>query len=289
MTARDGWLDRGGVGLHFLEWAPHGRPQAGPAILLLHGLSSNARYWERVAGQLLSRRIVALDQRGHGLTGRSWTIPPVPQAFAMDELVGDVMFSIDQLGLGRPVIAGHSWGATVALEVAGGHSDAISGLVFVDGPVQSPSKMLSWAEAQTLMQPPLPAYATMAEAVADSRQDFGSAWGPDLEPFVDARVMRDGDGFILTLTAAVRLDLLRGLYDSNADELWPRVNAPAEVLVGLHSAARMSRWTESALARLQVIAPHVEIKRFASPHDIPLYLPAEVAAEIEHIASVATA
>jgi pimeloyl-ACP methyl ester carboxylesterase len=65
----EGYLDRGGVRLNWLEWAPSGPPEP-PAILLLHGLSSNARYWERVARRMNNRRLVALDQRSHGLSGR---------------------------------------------------------------------------------------------------------------------------------------------------------------------------------------------------------------------------
>ena len=66
----DGWLERDGVRLHYLEWTPDSEAERQPACLLLHGLSSNARYWERLAQHLPGRRLVALDQRGHGLTGQ---------------------------------------------------------------------------------------------------------------------------------------------------------------------------------------------------------------------------
>src|SRR5258708_32133713 len=51
----EGYLEREGVRLHWLEWAPSGTPEF-PAFLLLHGLSSKARYWERVARRMTSRR-----------------------------------------------------------------------------------------------------------------------------------------------------------------------------------------------------------------------------------------
>src|SRR5260370_17574256 len=63
----EGYLEREGVRLHWLEWAPPGTPEPA-ALLLLHGLSSNARYWERVARRMTNRRLVALDQRSHGLS-----------------------------------------------------------------------------------------------------------------------------------------------------------------------------------------------------------------------------
>src|SRR4029453_16181489 len=40
----------------------------GPAVLLLHGLASNARIWDGVGPRLVGAglRVVALDLRGHG-------------------------------------------------------------------------------------------------------------------------------------------------------------------------------------------------------------------------------
>jgi len=38
---------------------------------------------------------------------------------------------------------------------------------------------------------------------------------------------------------------------------------------------------------MATLAPNVEIRWFDSPHDIPLFMPAEVASAIERIASLA--
>lgn len=287
--ASDGWLVRDGVRLHFLEWAGPSGIAHDPAILLLHGLSSNARYWERVASHLGGRRVVALDQRGHGLTGQPPQSPKVPEGFAMSELIEDVSGLMAHLELGRPVVVGHSWGATVALEVAGTRPELATGLVFVDGPVQSASNLFSWEEAQRIMQPPLPRFADLAGAIEESRHDFGEAWADDLEPFVKARIVPDGDDLILTLTGPARLELLRGLYESQPELLWPRIEVPAEALLALRSFAKISRTTGDGVGLLGQLAPKVEVKWFDTPHDIPLYLPAEVAAQIERVATLAGA
>ncbi len=284
----DGWLEHDGLRLHFVEWPSPGE-EGRPPILLLHGLSSNARYWDRVAAHLPARRLVALDQRGHGLTGGDAAAPTAPEAYAMDRLVGDAASVIDRLGLAQPVVVGHSWGATVALETAAALGDRVSGLVFVDGPVQSVRHFLTWDEAQVLMQPPLPVYTSMDEAIADSRRDFKEAWAGDLEPFVSARVMPRDGSLVLTLTGPVRLELLRGMYDSRPEDLWPKLRVPSAALVATRSFARVSRSTEEGVKRLEEIAPEVQVKHLDSPHDIPLYLPAEVAAEIEAVAQTARA
>jgi pimeloyl-ACP methyl ester carboxylesterase len=256
-------------------------------VVLLHGLSSNARYWERLARHLTDRRLVALDQRGHGLTGGPPHAPAPPEGLAMEQLVDDAAFVISELRLGKPVVVGHSWGATVALELVGTRPGFASGLVFVDGPVQSAANLFSWEEAQRFMQPPLPRFPSWADAVSESKRDFEGAWDDDLESFVKARIIPDGDAFVLTLTAPVRLELLRGLYESQPDVLWPRVAVPAVALLAQRSGARISRSTQMGVASLATIAPHVEVRWFDTPHDIPLFMPAEVASEVERVAVLA--
>ena len=201
----------------------------------------------------------------------------------MEELLEDASFVIDELALDKPVVVGHSWGATVSLELVGPRPALASALVFIDGPVQSAANMFSWEDAQRIMQPPLPRFRTFTDAVAESARDFDGAWNDDLEPFVKARVMEDGGALILTLTAPVRLELLRGLYESQPDLLWPSIQVPSVALLAMRSFARVSRSTDAGVNRLRQIAPQVTVKWFDTPHDIPLFAPAEVAAEIERV------
>jgi pimeloyl-ACP methyl ester carboxylesterase len=278
-----GWLDLDGIAPHFLEWRLEGTKEAAP-VLLLHGLSSNAHYWDRLAKHLGDRRLIALDQRGHGLTGRAPHAPPVPSGFAMDELIEDAALAIESLDLVRPVVAGHSWGATVALELAARRPRLISGLVFIDGPIQSASNLFSWEEAQGFMQPPLPRYTAFAAAVDDSRRDFDGAWDDDLEPFVMARVMQEGSSFILTLTSEVRLELLRGLYDSPVDQLWTELAPPAIALLARVGPKPIKDWREKGVLELAQRAPDVRVMWFDTPHDIPIFAPEAVAAEIKSLA-----
>ena len=279
----DGWLERDGISLHYLEWRPDGGAE-NPPIFLLHGLSSNAQYWNRVARNLKGRRLVALDQRGHGLTARPPRTPPVPDGFAMDELLADALFAGESLGLDRPVVAGHSWGATVALELVARHPTFAAGLAFIDGPVQSASNLFSWEEGQKFMQPPLPRYSSFSQALDDAKRDFDGGWGDDLEPFVMARVMQTETSLVLTLTAPVRLELLRGLYESPIDLLWTQLEVPAVALLARGGPERMTGWREKGAQRLGERAPRVEVHWFETPHDIPLFAPEAVAAAIEKLA-----
>ena len=62
-TPTDRAVPGDGVSLHARDWGGNGQ-----AVVLLHGLASNARIWDGVAPRLAGAglRVVALDQRGHG-------------------------------------------------------------------------------------------------------------------------------------------------------------------------------------------------------------------------------
>ena len=279
----EGWIEREGVRLHYLEWPPEA-PAREPALLLLHGLSSNARVWERLAARRQGRRIVALDQRSHGPSDRP------PGGYTAPELKADAAHAIRALGLGRPVVAGHSWGAAVALELAAGFPDLVSGLVIVDGPVGAMSAFATWDEASRWMQPPLPTYPDLEAAAAAQAAYLGEAWADDLDRFVEAGLVRAEGRYAPTLTAPVRLEILRALYEHQPEALFPRVEGP--VLLALARgdartpagfAERKRRSTDAARG----IRPDVQVRWYESPHDIPLVRPAELAADLERTALAA--
>lgn len=276
-ASREGSLRRANFEFSYVEWDADG-PPVEPPVLLLHGLSSNARYWDRVAAHLRSRRLVALD-----LT------PNEPADAAMTELIADVAFAVDALGLHRTVLVGHSWGAGLGLEFVAAHRELVSGFVFVDGPLSGVARIFTWEEVQAMMQPPFRHYASADEAFMESRGYLGEAWGDDLKPYVEAGLKRDPDGLVARLTSPVRLQILRDLHDSDPDQLWPKVTVPAAALIARKHDARIASSTEAGMARLGEISPNVAIKRFPTPHDIPLYAPREVAHEIELIARSASA
>ena len=132
----EGFLERDGIRLHYLDWTPSGPVRREP-ILFMHGLSSNARFWERLAARLPERRLIALDQRSHGASDRP------ASGYSHETLMADAAHVLESLRLGRAVVAGHSWGAAIALELAVARPDLVSGLAFIDGPASSMSEVLS--------------------------------------------------------------------------------------------------------------------------------------------------
>jgi pimeloyl-ACP methyl ester carboxylesterase len=280
----EGWLERAGVRLHYLEWQPESGVRE-PALFLLHGLGSNARVWERLAAQLPGRRIVALDQRSHGRSDRP------SDGYATADLTADAAHAINVLGLDRPVVAGHSWGATVALELAAGLPALVSGLVIVDGPIAAMSAWMTWEEAAQRMQPPLPTYPDLEAAAADLVAYLGEAWDHDLDGFVEAGVVRTEAGYTSTLTAPVRLQILRTLYDHQPEPLLPAVEGPLLLALAgrtwAGAPAAFTDWKRRSAEAALAIRPDAQLRWYDSPHDIPLARPVELAADLERTAQAA--
>jgi pimeloyl-ACP methyl ester carboxylesterase len=280
----EGWVERGGIRLHYLERQP-AEPTREPALLLLHGLSSNARIWDRVTALLPNRRVVALDQRSHGLSDR-------PAAgYASAELVADAVHVIDTLGLDRPLVAGHSWGAAIALSLAANHPDRAAGLVFVDGPTVSFGKFMTWEEAAKRMQPPLPNYRDLDEAAAAMLTSLGDAWGDDLQEFVRAGLVEQQGGWASTLTAPVRLQILQDLYSFEPEPLFGRVDGPVQLaMAGQLWPGAPEAFVEMRRRSAEEVRQRredVALRWYESRHDIPLIRPTELAADIERTAIAA--
>jgi pimeloyl-ACP methyl ester carboxylesterase len=275
----EGWLERDGVRLHWREWPAAAEPRE-PSLFCLHGLSSNSMYWGRLAARFPHRRVVALDQRSHGLSDRP------PEGYTNADLSGDAAFAIRELGLDRPLVLGHSWGASVALGVAALPDTPAGGLVHLDGPLRAFSNLMSWEQASVVMQPPLKRYFELDEAFDEQRAYLEGGWGDDLRQFVESGLMRDGDAYRLPLTAEVRLQILRELFYTDFDELWRRVDGlPVVVAIAERAPEPIASWKRSNADEVARLASHAEIEWFDSAHDIPLHLPDQVAATVERLAA----
>jgi 3-oxoadipate enol-lactonase len=89
---------------------------AGPAVVLLHGLTATRRYVV-MGSRLLERsqmRAVGYDARGHGRSSPA----PDPRAYGYELLAEDLGAVLDELALDRVILAGASMGAHTAVRFA---------------------------------------------------------------------------------------------------------------------------------------------------------------------------
>jgi pimeloyl-ACP methyl ester carboxylesterase len=101
-------VEAAGIPWSALVW---GTSDARP-LLLIHGVTASAAVWWRVGPALAAtgRRVVAVDQAGHGRTGH-WQ-----GHYRFRDNAADIAAFIRSAGLDRPdlQVIGHSWGAVTA-------------------------------------------------------------------------------------------------------------------------------------------------------------------------------
>jgi len=107
-------------------------PKDGPVVVLLHGFPEFWYGWHRQIGPLVTAgfRVVVPDQRGYNLSSK----PAGVAAYALRELVSDVLAIADQLGREKIFLAGHDWGAAVAWSTALLHPQRIAKLAVLNVP-----------------------------------------------------------------------------------------------------------------------------------------------------------
>lgn len=121
-------VDVGGVRL---ACQMSGLPDA-PPLVLLHAMGENAADWDAVVPALArSRRVHALDLRGHGRS--DW-----PGDYSLELMQADVLRFLDALGLGSVDLIGHSMGGVVAYLLAQDCPQRVRRLVLEDVPIPRP-------------------------------------------------------------------------------------------------------------------------------------------------------
>jgi len=150
-----------------------------PAVILLHGWCCDRSFLAPQVDHFaaLGRHVIALDLRGHGASSRG------SEGCALGAIAADVAWLIDALDLGRVMIAGHSMGGVVALEVANRRADLVERIAMFDSPVAVPEPLMPVAEALSrLLDSP-----RCGETIAE----FVERWllSPDTEPRLARRAV----------------------------------------------------------------------------------------------------
>jgi pimeloyl-ACP methyl ester carboxylesterase len=100
--------------------AGHGTP-----LVLVHGAGGRGRVWAPQLAELADvARVIAVDLPGHGVTGGTGYA-------SVRDYAAFVQVFLDEAGLERVVLGGHSMGGAIAQTLALEHPDRLVGLVLV--------------------------------------------------------------------------------------------------------------------------------------------------------------
>src|SRR5512135_1076345 len=105
------------------------RTGSGPDVVLVHGLTGDLSIWYLCrAMQVLggSHRVTAYDLRGHGYSDAP------PDGYTSADHAGDLVALMDQLGIDRASVIGHSFGGVIALHAAVLAAERVEAVVLSD-------------------------------------------------------------------------------------------------------------------------------------------------------------
>lgn len=104
----------------------------GPMILLVHGWPELWYSWRHQIRPLAAAgyRVVVPDVRGYGGSDK----PEPVDAYAMAEIMADLIGLIDTMGEERAILIGHDWGASICWNTAALHAERVSAVAALSVP-----------------------------------------------------------------------------------------------------------------------------------------------------------
>jgi pimeloyl-ACP methyl ester carboxylesterase len=118
---RSDFVTASGVRLNYLDWSG-----SGPALILVHGLGASAHYFDDIAPALTDRfRVVAYSRRGHGRSDAK-------EPYDIDTLTEDLRCLMDDLGIDKAHLAGHSMGGSEITTMAVRYPERVDRIVYLD-------------------------------------------------------------------------------------------------------------------------------------------------------------
>ena len=233
-----------GIDIQLALWNGEGR-----AIICVHGLTANCRCWDTMAASLAPRyKLIALDLRGRGLSEKP------PGGYGVEQHCRDIEAVIENLGIERPVIVGHSLGALIALALTARRPEKTAGLVLVDGAgclsEEQLEKVLTGIKPALdrlgLVFPSFEAYTARLK-----QAPFLNPWSEALERYFRYEIEDVPYGVRSRVRPEHILEEIENLKEVNAADYYPRIRCPVLIL----------RATEGTLSPDDRVLPESAVQR----------------------------
>lgn len=213
------------VTLHWVQWGTQGAP-----IICIHGITANAFFFQAIADDLApTHRVFAYDLRGRGDSDKP------EEGYSVPIHAAELAALIDELGLERPIVIGHSLGAMIALYLAAHYPDKLSKLVLLDAGTPLP-----WRTAAEQ-----PAWLTAAidrlGTTVSSYQEYirrmkaapflGPYWNEYVDIYYAHDVLHENDGSVLPKSyKAGILEEAAHFEEFQPEQQWAHITVPTLLL-----------------------------------------------------------
>jgi pimeloyl-ACP methyl ester carboxylesterase len=211
--------------MHVREWgSPNGR-----ALVFWHALGSgtSGAYLTEVAPTLTAAGLWLLAPDAPGF-GASPALPPEEyETGSVVEMVGGLL---DERGIDRAILMGHSWGGTVMTAVAAAHPERVEGLVLVD------SGQMDYQDApgfphgksyddlvEDARAPERTIRTTAEEFEHDAQEEVRRPITPELMEAFRAGLREEDGQLVSIVTPETRASAMYGLMETRVTESWPAI------------------------------------------------------------------
>jgi pimeloyl-ACP methyl ester carboxylesterase len=213
------FVETNGIRLHYLD---HGGD--GPTLVLTHGLSANAHFFDGLAAAGLSPalRVLSFDLRGRGLSDK-------PEGdYSMATHAADLVGALDALGLDRILLGGHSFGGLLTYFVAAHHPERVERALVIDVPGSvDPAVMDQIRPSLARLEVTYPSREAYLGFLRTLPYFDSGGWDDSLEAFFDADLEELPDG---TFRSRSRPEQIAAAAEGTLAVDWPplisRVECP---------------------------------------------------------------
>jgi len=222
----DEFIVAGDLTFHYVQWG-----EQGPPIIFVHGLTANAFCFQAFADDLTrDHRVFAYDQRGRGDSDKPESGYSIPIHTA------DLAELIDEWELNRPVVAGHSSGAFIALYLAAHYPEKLSKLILIDAGASVAWKTIeeqpAWLTASiNRLGIPVASFEEYMQRLK-AAPFLGPYWNPYFDLYFEHDIYPKSDGSVVSkaFREGIIEDNKYNLYEYKPEEQWRDVTVPTLLL-----------------------------------------------------------
>jgi pimeloyl-ACP methyl ester carboxylesterase len=272
-------------------------------LVFLHGLSQQGDFWLPVIEALGSRySTLSIDLRGHG---ESRNMAP---DYRIATIRQDCLDLMDEVGLRSACVVGHSWGASVALNIAAqGSLDPLrsASCILIDGGAFTPANILEGgsltrSELTAALTPPLGPFSEdeltahyLPANISLSIEQQESVMSAIERSYVQA----NHGGRVTSIGFDRHMAVLDAFLDYNPDSDLKALAVPTWILMAREVFApslngSIGGWADARSQVDKKVQGKMNIALqhwYGAVHDVPLYWPIRVSQLISHVVSSAPA
>ena len=211
-----------GVRLHYLE-----HEGEGPTLVITHGLSANAHFFDVLARALTPGvGVLSFDLRGRGQSDKPTS------GYSMADHARDLIGALDALGLDRVLLGGHSYGGLLTLYTAATAPERVERALVLDVPAEVDASVLEQiGPSLARLDQTYPSPAAYLEFARSMPYFHDGSWDDDIAAWYETELEDVGDGSVRSHVRSEHIgQCVEGTFEPDWAEVAGRVECPTLLL-----------------------------------------------------------